>query len=72
MQSDRPVERTALNAGRSIDAELEDYVTKRLLAFYGGLLERGQITKPKAGRLVSEDPVSHCTADVPHGPSRPR
>jgi hypothetical protein len=47
--------------------EIEQYITARLLDFYDGLLERGQIGPPH-DVIVSEDqvakPASRYTADL--------
>ena len=44
----------------NISDELEQYVTKRLLDFYDGLLERGQIDPP-IQRTISEGKCSEPT-----------
>ena len=52
--------------------ELDYYVTQRLLEFYDGLIERGQI-KPPIQKPIPEDQVSnHCMADQAPSPSLPR
>jgi len=43
---------------------LEDYVTRRLLEFYDGLLERGQIAPPRA--------AIRCTEASAPSPGRPQ
>ena len=51
---------------RSIDEELDRYITSRLLDFYDGLLERRQIGPP-IQRPVSEDKLgktNRYTADL--------
>jgi hypothetical protein len=40
--------------------ELDFYVTKRLLDFYDGLLERGQLDPPMQGPAKAVPDLSHC------------
>ncbi len=52
--------------------ELDLHITKRLLEFYDGLMERGQIGPP-VQRPAPEDPLpSHYTADSAPSQDRPR
>ena len=44
--------------------ELDAYVTDRLLDFYEGLIERGQIPRPvREPRKENPAPIRDCTAD---------
>lgn len=42
--------------------ELDFYVTKRLLEFYDGLIEREQISAPTRKSTQENETSNHCTA----------
>jgi hypothetical protein len=50
-----------------VSPEVDDYITRRLIAFYDGLVERGQIKPPDAEMTAEES--SHYRADRVPGPS---
>jgi hypothetical protein len=50
-----------------VSPEVDDYITRRLVAFYDGLVERGQIKRPAEQMTVDES--TRYTADQATGPN---
>jgi hypothetical protein len=60
------------NALFADESGIEGYVTDRLLAFYDGLIERGQISPPIAATQPEDPTISRCRVELERGlnPSR--
>ena len=53
-------------------SELDYYVTQRLLEFYDGLIERGQIKSPMQKPIPEDQLPNDCMADQAPSPSLPQ